>query len=791
MPKFYLIIFFGLLGFQSFAQTPILVDKSVVLSGRVAEKQSSEPLWGVSVFISGESIGTITNSFGYFSLEIPAKYAAKRDSITLFFSYLGYTSANTTLFKPFSGNSLGIIELKKGLSLDEVQVDAYALKPLEAISIGKTSISGETLNKIPSFLGEKDVLKGLKLLPGVEGGTEGTSGIYVRGGGVGENLILIDGAPVYNSGHLLGFFSAFPSEPIKQVEVYKGGFPSEYAGRTSSVIDIQLKDGNKKTTSGSAGIGIIGSNFTVEGPIKKDTASFIISARRTYLDLFTAGLGSLVGAPRVQGYYFYDGIAKVSAKISLRSVANLSLYASKDKFYAKDRSEPREVISSNLSWSNFTGTFNLGTQFNPRLFGRAKLLGSSYGYQISTDLKSSSETPFVFEYGSGIQSYTGDYQLQYKLSPKHSLKGGVSFTKYNFSPEEFHLESIATGQDSSRFEAYTANEMGVYLEDEYSPTSRLSFSPGLRLASFNIQSKNYVRLEPRFSAKYRLLPNVVLLGTYARMNQFIVLLANSGTGLPADLWVPIINDLKPSYSDQVSLGADYQITSKVNFNVEGYYKTVKNIIEYDLGRTFFEVNLEDNDPVFESFDEKVVSGNAEGYGVEFKLDLELGKWNGWVSYSLSKTTHLFEKLNNGTPFPARYDRRHDFSTVMSRDLERGRKFSVSWVYQSGINLSLPSGFGIIAIQPQNGFPKEAGFSSSRNGFQTAPTHRLDFNYSTYKITSYGSKSWIFSVYNAYMRGNPFFYEVDTERTNGGERRFGIYKVVLYPIVPSVTLKINF
>ncbi|MFT7298622.1 MAG: hypothetical protein ACI9WO_001435 [Sphingobacteriales bacterium] len=794
MPRLFQILLISILfPLNLFAQQPEGKKYNIVITGKVVEQSTQEPLWGVSVFLKNKPIGTVTNSFGYYALELPSSSFSLGDSIVVVTSYLGYKTINSSILLIKSSTDLGITKLEKGVLLQEIVVNSSQVSSIEAVQVGKVVISGKTLNEIPSFLGERDVIKGLKLLPGIEGGNEGTTGIFVRGGGIGENLILLEGAPVYNSGHLLGFFSAFPSEPIKQVEVYKGGFPAKYAGRTSSVIDIQVKEGDKKQITGTAGIGIIGSNVTVEGPIKEDTSSFIISLRRTYFDLFSAGIPTLIGADFVSGYYFYDGIAKVSSKISERTDASLSLFSSTDKFYSVDKSDPDSRLEGNLTWGNLNTTLNVGTRFTPRLFGKASLTGSRYSYEIQTKVDSKEEIPFEFANKSGNGSVSGGYEVQYLYSSKHKFSGGFSASKLFFFPEEYELTSSQSGYDSARFQNYTAAEYGVYVEDNFSPNANFNFTPGIRLASFNIQDKSYVKIEPRLNIKYRVIPSLFLFGSYARMNQFILLLTNSGTGLPADLWVPIINDLSPSTSDQYSVGLDYSINSKFTLNVESYYKEVSNIIEYDVGRSFYEVNLQDDEPVFESFDKKIVSGDAKGYGIEFKLDGEIEKWSGWVSYSLSKTTHYFDDLNNGTPFPARYDRRHDFSTVVLRKLNRGRKLSLSWIYQSGINLSLPNGFGVFTVQPNNDNPKEVGLSSARNGFQAEATHRLDLSYSTFKYTSYGSKSWVFSIYNAYMRANPFYYEVKAERENGRNSplRVGIYKIALYPIVPSVTLKINF
>ncbi len=538
------------------------------------------------------------------------------------------------------------------------------------------------ITKIPALLGEVDVLKAVQLLPGVQSGTEGASGLYVRGGGPDQNLVLLDGTPVYNVSHLFGFFSIFNADAIKNVELIKGGFPARYGGRLSSVLEINMKEGNLKEYKGEATIGLIASKFTFEGPIKKDRSSFIVSARRTYIDiLMQPFIRSQSGEQDVStGYYFYDLNGKINYKLNEKNWWYLSIYNGDDKFYYKNKPYSylydgvryEEESKANIGWGNITGALRWNHQFNDKLFSnvtttysRYKFLISDYEAQSETTDSTHTQTINSLAYFSGIYDWNGKIDFDYIPSPNHYFRFGANGIYHTFQPgaTNFTYSSQTTNIDSTiGNKNIYASEFAIYAEDDWKISNHIKANIGLHLSGFLVNEKFYYSAEPRFSARYLFKNDWSIKTSFATMQQYIHLLTNSNIGLPTDLWVPAIDSVLPQKSQQVAFGVAKTLGKKYLFSVEGYYKWMENLITYKEGANF--INTSDN------WENKIETGKGWSYGAELFLQKKTGKLTGWIGYTISWTFRQFENLNFGEPFPYKYDRRHDVSIVTSYKINK-------------------------------------------------------------------------------------------------------------------------
>ena len=761
-----------------------------IVSGYITEKGSKENLPGVNIYLPKLKQGATTNTYGFYSITLPA------DTVELVVSYTGYQAQAMKFY--LGGNTAIDVSLENSALLKEVVVTDTKNEHLsEQVQMSKIDLPVEQIKNLPALLGEKDVMKAIQLLPGVQKGSEGSSGIYVRGGGPDQNLIILDDAVVYNASHLFGFFSLFNGDALKSVELTKGGFPAQYGGRLSSVIDMQMKDGNKEKIKGEAGIGLISSRLMLEGPIKKDKASFLFSARRTYIDVLARPFMNSK-TDGVFGYYFYDLNAKLNYVIDYKNKLYLSGYFGQDKFYlreSKDEAAKGFKDRAGINWGNATGTLRWNHLINEKIFSNVSLIFTNFLFNIGYENADPSGTS-KYRYYSGIRDYSVKGDIDYYPNAKHTIKTGILATYHYFRPSALAVKT-ETDMDSEDFKKATTidtYETAVYVEDNYKITKRLNANAGIRFSNFNVRSKSYVNLEPRLALKYNFLSDLSLKASYAVMNQYIHLLSNSGIGLPSDLWVPATDLVRPQKSQQFALGIAKDLKIKnadFQLSVEGYYKQSRHIIGYKEGASFLQISVNQDQNKKISFEDIVTSGSAESYGVEFFLQKKSGKFTGWIGYTLSWTWLTFEQLNFGKRFPATYDRRHDISLVGTYKVNDHITLSGVWVYGTGNAISLAQSTYVLPAG-NNTFNNLYAFEikdfGEKNSFRMGAYHRLDFSIQFHKQKKRFERIFELGIYNVYNRKNPFFYESKWDPKTGQNK---LMQVSLFPLIPSVSWTYKF
>ncbi|MDG2455589.1 MAG: TonB-dependent receptor [Bacteroidia bacterium] len=776
-------------------------QETFTLSGNVKEAGSQELLLGVTIYTESKSAGTVTNNFGYYALQLPT------GKHRIIYNFVGYDAVTKEV--TISGDKVLNVNLASAHSeIGEVVVNASKTqkKVSQDVQMSTIEIPIKTIKDIPALFGEKDVLKVLQLMPGVQSGSEGQSGLYVRGGGPDQNLIILDGATVYNAQHLFGFFSLFNGDALRSVELIKGGFPARYGGRLSSVIDMNMKDGNKEKVTGELGIGVISSKGLIEGPFAKGKGSFIVSGRRTYIDVLTQPIIRAFNNGNSAGYYFYDLNAKANYEINDKNRVYLSGYFGRDKFYLREKyensfdgQEQSYTNKVNFGWGNATGTARWNHLFGPKLFSNTSLIYSFYELAISAEEESTGNSDFTLGYGSGITDYTLKQDFDWYANNKHKVKFGLQATHHTFTPDALVVRDISFGLDIDRKTQYTSVETGLYIEDEWKISNRLKSLYGVRLSTFTTNKVTYVNPEPRVALAYSLKSDVSLKASYATMNQYVHLLSTSGVGLPTDLWVPATDLVKPQNSQQVAVGMakDFE---KQNFSltVEGYYKTMNNIIGYKEGASFLAIQESDEGLESISWEENVTSGKGTSYGAEVLLQRKQGRLTGWAGYTLSWTTHQFDELNNGKKFFARYDRRHDISLVGVYELKENITLSATWVYGTGNAITLPistyqtSELSNVSSPSRDNFYRANGTEyTDRNAFRMRAYHRADIGVQVMKQKKSGVRTWEFSVYNSYNRKNPFYYFIGSEEQFNPDSKQVLKQVSLFPILPSVSWNFKF
>ncbi|WP_338790708.1 TonB-dependent receptor [Bernardetia sp. MNP-M8] len=783
-----------------FSQTPTTnsTTKKHTISGFVREVESSETLIGVSIYNPKTKQGTVTNSYGFYSLTL------QEDTVSLIYSYIGYEAQAHQIILDKDINLDISLDFDEALEAVVIVADKDSEPISEQVQMSQVSIPVEQIKDIPALLGEKDVIKALQLLPGVQGGTEGSSGLYVRGGNNDQNLILLDEAPVYNASHLFGFFSVFNGDAIKQVELTKGGFPARYGGRLSSVLDMRLKEGNKNKVSGEGGIGLISSRLLLEVPVVKDKSSFIISGRRTYIDILTR---PLMPKDFTVGYYFYDLNAKFNYDFSRKDKLFVSGYFGRDKFYARDNyssNNQNESFESGINWGNATTTVRWNHLYNNKLFSNISLIFSDYKFQIFSEDNYDNEN-YYLKYTSNIRDYSLKYDWTYYPSPSHTVRFGMQSTLHRFTPSAFVIKEPDFEYDPSRNTKYDVIESAIYVEDDWQITDKFRVNAGLRLSNLldvstknkDEENKSYHGIEPRIAAAYRLTSTLALKGSYALMNQYIHQLSNTGIGLPTDLWVPSTARVQPQQSQQVAAGIakDFKETG-LTLSVESYYKISKDVIGYKEGANFL---LIDDPYSSESFDwqDAITRGKGRAYGLEILLQKKKGKFTGWVGYTLAKTEQQFDDLNNSKWFSPRFDIRHDFSITGSYKINDKINLSANWVFRTGAPVTMPkNSFNPFTHSPNVEGVNNYNFISSvanygeKNSFRMQNYNRLDIAAQFKKEKKWGVRTWEVGVYNAYSRMNPFFYILNSQN-EAGENVETVQKVALFPIIPSITYNFKF
>ncbi len=776
------------------------LQKRFTISGFVKEHESGETLIGVNIHVPGLKTGTVSNSYGFYSITLPAG-----DSASLVFSYVGY--APQTVELSLTENIELNINLKPNIILNEVTVTAGRTEKLsESGKMSSIKLQTAQVRNVPSLLGEKDVLKVIQLMPGVQKGTEGTSGMYVRGGGPDQNLIILDDAIVYNATHLFGFFSLFNGDAIKNIEFTKGGFPARYGGRLSSVLEMNMKEGNKQEWHGEGGAGLISSRFTLEGPLKKNVSSILISGRRTYADLILRPILKALDESNT-GYYFYDLNAKVNYDFGRKNKVYLSGYFGNDKFYLKNKNKDYNETAG-FRWGNSTATLRWNHLFSSKLFSNISFVYSKYSFGISEKYIVETEGKnYYAEYNSGIRDLTIKSDIDYLPNPRHWIKAGFLTIFHRFNPHAF-VEIDVPQQISIHDVIYTyGSESGAYIEDTWQPFPRIKINGGLRYSYFKASENSYSFFEPRISAAYRLNNDFAIKGSFATMNQYIHMISNTGINLPTDLWVPTTDRVRPQRSDQVALGIVRDLTNPaMALSLEAYYKKMDRVIGYKEGASFLDLDEADSGLGI-NWEDNVTSGRGWSYGIEFMAQKKEGNLTGWIGYTLSWTQLQFDSLNFGKKFYARYDRRHDISLVGIYKLNDHITISGTWVYGTGNAVTLPlseytatehlpgdlrdpsypDGFESHHISAAGPVVKDY---SQKNNFRMAAYHRLDFGVQFHKEKKWGERTWEISVYNVYNRKNPFYYYIQYNIVNGKEHGV-LTQVSLFPLIPSVTYSFRF
>lgn len=776
----------------SFAQT-------YTISGHIADESSGEQLMGATVWCADQSVGAGTNTFGFYSLTLV------EGMYDLVVSFTGYAPRKFEI--NLNQDIKFDIALSPGVAISEAVVTGETYNRIEdQVQMSKMEIPIDQIKRLPAIGGEVDLMKSLQLLPGVQSGGEGTSGLYVRGGSPDQNLMLLDGVPLYSVSHLFGFFSVFNADAVRNMTITKGGYPARYGGRLSSIVDISMKDGNMKSFHGTSTVSILSSKLTLEGPLVKDKASFMISGRRTYIDLLlnpiissiNVGDSDVTTDPR---YFFYDFNGKVNWKVGSRDRLYFSIFNGRDDFglaSTETFGTSSSSIDFGLAWTNSVAAARWNHEWGPRMFSNVMLTRSQYEFRTGVEFSelelnadsAGSNFQFASIYQSGIEDYTARVDFDFTPNPQHFIRFGASTIRHQFNPgattlqldfgAEFPpLDTVLGSAGVSSFES------AAYIEDEFQPYERLKLNIGLHGSILDVQDKVYTSLQPRLALNYQLPYGTALKASFATMTQFVNLLTNEGLALPTDLWVPSTAAITPQQSWQVAAGLA-QSFDDFEISLEGYYKKMDGLLSYREGAGF-------TSGLNENWEDQVTQGEGNSYGGEFLIQKKTGRTTGWIGYTLSWSNRRFDEVNSGQWFPFTYDRRHDASIVILHRLSDQWDLSATWVYGTGRALTLsesrfrtfiPSNFDGNTMDLQ-GLNIEV--PSTKNGYRTSPYHRGDISVTKSKKREHTERSWIFSCYNVYNNLNPFFSLVDTD-DNGTRviREYGIF-----PIIPSVAWRIDF
>lgn len=748
--------------------TAFLSNAQMTISGTLTDSISGENIPYASVYIEETGEGTITNSYGYFSLEVD------KDTVILSISHLGYA------YKQFLVTKDNLDEITYQISAEinnleivEIKISKSNLKEQQdQVQMSSISIPIKEIQNLPSLGGETDVLKIVQLMPGVNQGTEGQNGMYVRGGDVDQNLVLLDEAVVYNLGHLFGFFSVFNPDAIKDMKLTTGGFAPQYGGRLSSIVNINMKEGNMKEYKFKGGIGLLSSRLMVEGPIIKDKLSFMIAGRRTYIDQLFKYTGSFLP------YYFYDLNLKVNYKISEKDHLYLSSYIGSDVLSLNTTDvDPEGQSDFGFTLGNRTSTLRWNHIINNKHFVNYSLIYTAFKYDINGTFPNTSL--FV---SSAINDVSGKADFEYYFNKNHKLKYGVNVINHAFNPTVVNAQGEITDVLKSKSSnLLRANEYAFYLGHEVHIDSTNWFlNYGARFSGVFISGGDYQAVEPRVSIKYNINKNHNLKFAYTNMRQYMHLVSSSTLALPTDLWYLATEDIKPQIADQTGVSYSY-FNQKLRtvFTTEVYYKYMQNLTEYKEG-----ANLILNS----DFEEELLQGNGESYGIELLAKKDEGKFTGWLSYTLSYSKRQFDELNEGDWFYARYDRRHSFSAVTSYRFNKKWNFSAVWVFLSGSRFTPQIGFYAMPNASLTGVDLIPEYAS-RNSVQLSSTHRLDINV-VYKIkdTPKYKSEWHFGIYNVYNRTDPWRIEV---RQNLNQDGYEYIQPGLFGLIPSVAYNFEF
>lgn len=800
MPKitvFFLFIFINAIG--------IAQGNKSTLSGYLTDSKNGEAIIGAKIVISQLNLAAVTNTYGFYSLTVPAgKYTVEFRTIMYPIDEKEIDLSADVRFNYELGSNVQAIQ--------EVVVSAKKGENVNSTKMGQIELQIDQIKTLPAFMGEVDVIKAIQLLPGVSSISEGGQGFYVRGGGPDQNLVLLDEGVVYNAAHLFGFFSVFNSDAVKSVNLIKGGMPANYGGRLSSVLEVNMNEGNNKGFHIKGGIGAISSRFTIEGPLVKNRGSFIISGRRTYIDLLMKAAISDTSPFAGSSYYFYDVNAKFNYKISDKDRIFLSGYYGKDVFSFQDRDGG---FGADMPWGNGIAALRWNHLFSNKLFMNVTGTFSDYMFKFG-----SSQDQFRFELASGVRDLGGKVDFSYFPNAKHRIKWGGEYIYHTFTPTSVSAEADSIDFNTGEAQQLFGHESAIYVMDDFDLNDKFRLNVGLRYSTYqhvgpftrfikgNISSpdtaityekgdllKFYHGLEPRVSFRWLISDKSSIKAGYSYNYQYVHLTSLSAVSLPTDVWFPTTDKVKPQKGWQGSVGYFRNFfNDKFETSVEVYYKGMKNLIEFKEGAL-------PGDNVNDNTDNLLVFGTGRAYGIELFIKKSAGKFTGWIGYTLAKTERTFPDLNGGKVFAAKYDRRHDLSIVGTYKLNERWTFSSAFIYATGNTLTLPTSW---YIQDQNLLYNYG----DRNATRMAPYHRLDISATLYskptkKRTDFATNlevdvkkkfrsNWAFSVYNVYNRANPFFLYVDNDGSfASGDVKITVKQVSLFPIIPSVTWNFEF
>lgn len=788
---------------------PLRKAGAVTLSGYITDSASAELLIGAGVLAEGThgtSTGGVTNEYGFYTITLPAGFYRLRAA------QLGYADFETSL--DLRRDTTLNIALDFNARLDAARIVSRKDAGLQSVLPGAIEVPVLQLKNTPSLLGEADLVKALQLLPGVQGGVEGFSGMHIRGGGPEQNLVLLDGVPIYNMDHMLGLFSIFQPEAVKDLTLYKGSFPARFGGRVSGILDIRTNDGNMKQTHGSFTVGVLNDKFHLEGPIVKDRLSYSISAR---------GLHSIVAEPFLRmflkdtyvNYYYYDLNGKLSWRISDTDHIFLGVYHGRDNAAYKqvtDRIQHKsdgdwplhEQTDLGLGWGSSLASLRWNHVFGGNLFSNATVFYSHFDMKAGLGNATSSlregigqSNSWTIDYVSGISDIGAKADFDWTPSPSHIVKFGAEYMHHHFRPEAYEASVSAIldekHEDSEKDKKdYFGNEASLYVEDNMQIGSRLVLNPGLHLTLFNTQGRNYWSLEPRAAVKFDAGAGFSFKGGYSRMAQYVHLLSSTVVPLPLDIWVPITANIPPITSDQFSLGAYYDGLKGWEFSIEGYYKKMRNLLEFKEGVMFL-ANTE-------GWENQVETGDGTAQGIEFFVRKTSGATTGWISYTLARSERVFPdgSINLGRPFPYKYDRRHSVNVVLNHKFSDRVDLAASWVFYSGSWMTAPMRHTKILV-PEQSWSGHVNYSTGRNNYELPPTHRLNVGVNLRRHTKRGGESvWNLSLYNAYNAMNPnlMFYNYDSymnpdEKLTIDKDIVFLTKITVLPIIPAFSYTLTF
>lgn len=757
-----------------------VLGQNYTVSGRVVALNSQEALANVTVQSFNKQRGIYTNDYGYYSLTLP------KGKHQLTYSFVGYGKMLKTI--ELQADTIINIALSLGELLQTVDITAQTNKGI-INKIGAIRLNPKLVEESAIIFGEADLIKYAQQMPGVQGGHEGFSGMHVRGGSQDQNLILLDGVPVYNINHFFGLFSVFHPAVVKNATLYKSSIPARYHGGVSSVLDVRLREGNLREFSGEVGIGLISSKFSIEGPIKKDTASFLFAYRRSYFDLFTRPLAAAFDTDTRVGYFFHDMNAKINYVFSPKSRLYLSTYMGKDAFFMKYKEKSNTddgdyllKQESELGWGNITGVLRWNYIYSNQLFSNLTLSVSHFDFSngnMTKEETSGGNKEVENIYSSGIDEIAGGMDFDYFPVPEHYIRFGIKLRGRQFNPGvklmQYNYQNTTALNSSVENTNTNAFQYSIYVEDEWQITGTIGATIGLNGNGFYTKEVSYNYLEPRLSINWQVAEKIYIKGAYYYSHQYLHLVTNSGLGMPTDLWVPSTRIIPPVNVSQPSLSLSWSVHPKVHFNVEAYYKDMRNVTEYRMQY------LPDEEQ--EDWQNKLVSGKGKSYGVEFLLEKSGKKTNAWLSYTLSKTDRTFDEFNQGESFPYVYDRRHIFNINLTHALNEHVKLNVFWVFRSGRYAT----YATDTYSPQSPFPSSGStveYYAQKNNLHFPNYHRLDLALMFEKEKKWGVRTWKVGFYNAYSRINPFIVEYSSDLNS-------FIKVGIFPILPFVSYNFKF